>query len=96
MTDERIIPLEEYASKENILYSAATPDLIFQSMKLLSTAEVAKRLKVTQRRVVAMIASGKIKAHRVARDYVIEESALEGVKPWGKVGRPPWKGRAAR
>ena len=60
-------------------------------MKLLGTAEVAKRLRVTPRRVVAMISAGKIKAQRVGRDYIIEESALEGVKPWGKVGRPPWK-----
>jgi excisionase family DNA binding protein len=65
-------------------------------MKLLSTADVARRLKVTQRRVVAMIISGKIKAHRVARDYVIEESALEGIKVWAKVGRPPWKGQPKR
>ena len=65
-------------------------------MKLLGTTEVAKRLKVTPRRVVAMIASGKIKAERVGRDYIIEEGALEGIKPWGRIGRPPWKKKRSR
>jgi len=60
-------------------------------MKLLGTTEAAKRLKVTPRRVVAMITAGKIKAHRIGREYAIEESVLEEVKVWGKIGRPPWK-----
>ena len=62
-------------------------------MKLLGTTEVAKRLKVTPRRVLAMIDSGKIQAHRIGREYAIEETALEGIRVWGKVGRPPWKKR---
>jgi hypothetical protein len=36
-----------------------------------------------------MIDEGKIAAHRLGRDYAIEESALEGVTIYGKAGRPP-------
>ena len=61
--------------------------------KLLTTSEVANRLKVSQRRIVAMIGAGKIRALRPGREYLIEESALAGVKTYGQVGRPKAKRR---
>jgi excisionase family DNA binding protein len=53
----------------------------------LSTAHAAKRLGITQRRVLAMIQSGRLPARKVGRDWWITEAALEAVKV-RKPGRP--------
>jgi excisionase family DNA binding protein len=58
-------------------------------MKLLTTAEAAAALGVSVRRVRAMITEGKLPAHRVGRDYAIEEDSLSSVKVYRKAGRPP-------
>lgn len=58
-------------------------------MKLLSTGDAAERLGVSGRRVRALIAEGKLQATYVGGGYVIEETALEAVKVYGKAGRPP-------
>jgi excisionase family DNA binding protein len=58
-------------------------------MKLLNTTEAADKLKVTPIRVRQLIKEGKLAAQKVGRDYAIEESALQGVKTYGKAGRPP-------
>ena len=58
-------------------------------MNLLNTTEAAQRLGVSARRVLALIEEGKLKAQKVGRDYAIEADALEGVKVYGKAGRPP-------
>jgi excisionase family DNA binding protein len=58
-------------------------------MNLLNTTETAQRLGISVRRVLALIEEGKLKAQKVGRDYAIEEKALEGVKVYGKPGRPP-------
>jgi len=58
-------------------------------MNLLNTTEAAARLGVSARRVLVLIEEGKLKAQKVGRDYAIEENALEGVKVYGKAGRPP-------
>jgi excisionase family DNA binding protein len=57
-------------------------------MKLLNTAEAAEALGVSVRRVRALISEGKLEAHRVGRDYAIEEHALKSVKVYRKAGRP--------
>ena len=57
--------------------------------ELLSTAEVAESLGVSVRRVRQLIDEGKLEARQVGRDYVIAASSLEGVKVYGKAGRPP-------
>ena len=57
-------------------------------VKLLTTAEAADVLGVSVRRVRALIAEKKLPAHRVGRDYAIEEKALRSVKIYGKPGRP--------
>lgn len=49
----------------------ATPSGVF-----FSTAEVAKRLRVSQRRVNALIESGLLKAVRLGPNYAIEEEEL--------------------
>jgi excisionase family DNA binding protein len=56
---------------------------------LLSTAEAAEALGVSVRRVRQLIDEGKLTARQVGRDYVIESGALEGVRVYGKPGRPP-------
>ena len=57
-------------------------------MKLLSTSEAASRLGVTERRVRSMITEGKLPAHKLGRDYAIEEHLLKTVPVYGKRGRP--------
>ncbi len=58
-------------------------------MKLIGTDEAAERLGVSGRRVRQLIDEGKLSAQYVGGGYVIDESALEGVKVHGKPGRPP-------
>ncbi len=58
-------------------------------MKLLSTNDAAARLGISVRRVQALIEAGQLSAHKLGRDYAIEESALDSVKVYGKAGRPP-------
>lgn len=65
-------------------------------MKLLNTQEAAARLGVSVRRVRKMIEAGTIAAHQLGREYAIEEGALQGVKVYGKPGRPPEKERGQR
>ncbi len=56
-------------------------------MKLLTTADVAEKLGVSQRRVLALIKDGRLPAQRLGRDYLIDESNLKLVKN-RKPGRP--------
>jgi excisionase family DNA binding protein len=56
-------------------------------VKLISTAEAAKRLNVTPSRVRAMIARKRLKAIRVGIMWLIDPKDLEPLKD-RKVGRP--------
>lgn len=56
-------------------------------MKIISTAEAAKRLGVTQSRVQKMIAAKRLKAIKVGREWLIDPKDLDAVKD-RKVGRP--------
>ena len=56
-------------------------------MALLSTAQAAKIIGVSERRVRAMIAAGRLKAEPVGRAYVIRESDIPKLKI-GVAGRP--------
>ena len=58
-------------------------------MELLSTAQAAQKLGVSERRVRQLISEGKIVAHKLGRDFAIKESEIENVKTYGKAGRPP-------
>ena len=53
----------------------------------LTTQQVAAALGVTQRRVVALIQAGRLKASRLGRDWLIPAQALEAVRE-RKPGRP--------
>lgn len=60
-------------------------------MKVVTTKEAAKKLGVSDRRIRALIAAGKLPAHQLGREYAIEESALDSVRTYGVAGRPPKK-----
>jgi excisionase family DNA binding protein len=65
------------------------------TMKLLTTSDVANRLGVSQRRVLALIKDGRLPAQRLGRDYLIEDGNLKLVAV-RTPGRPPTQtGRAA-
>lgn len=58
-------------------------------MPLLSTAEAATKLHVSRNRVLAMIRDGRLKATKIGRDWVIEESDLQAPEIKDrKPGRP--------
>jgi excisionase family DNA binding protein len=56
-------------------------------VKIISTAQAAKRLGVTDSRVRKMILSKRLKAIKVGREWLIDPKDLEAVKD-RKVGRP--------
>lgn len=56
-------------------------------MKIITTTEAAKRLGVTPTRVRALIESGRLKAFKYGREWLIDPKDLEAVKN-RKVGRP--------
>ena len=57
-------------------------------MNLLSTQQAAEKLGVSERRVRSLITEGKLVAHRLGRDYAIEENVLSNVLVYGTRGRP--------
>ena len=56
-------------------------------MKIISTAEAARRLGVTPNRVRALIEAKRLKAFKYGREWLIDPKDLEAVKV-RKVGRP--------
>jgi excisionase family DNA binding protein len=56
--------------------------------RMLTTPEVAKRLKISTRRVLALIESGRLPSQQFGRDHVIKESDLKLVAD-RQTGRPP-------
>jgi excisionase family DNA binding protein len=56
-------------------------------MKLLTTLEAARKLKVTVARVQQLIWSGRLPARKLGRDYVIAQEDLKLVRH-RKAGRP--------
>lgn len=56
-------------------------------MKIIGTAEAAKRLGVNPSRVRALIDSGRLKAIKVGREWLINPKDLDAVKN-RKPGRP--------
>jgi excisionase family DNA binding protein len=57
-------------------------------MAFLNTQQAAEKKGVTVRRIRALIDEGKLKAEKVGRDWIIEESELEKIQTYGKSGRP--------
>ena len=60
---------------------------ILGPMKIISTAEAARRLGVTANRVRVLIRSKRLKATKVGHDWLIDPKDLDAVKE-RKVGRP--------
>ena len=56
-------------------------------MKIITTVEAAKRLKVSPSRVRALIQAKRLKAFKYGREWLIDPKDLEAVKD-RKVGRP--------
>ena len=65
-------------------------------MKLISTDEAAGRLGVSGRRIRQLIDEGKLSAQLIGGGYVIDVSALEDVRVYGKPGRPPKAGATTK
>jgi excisionase family DNA binding protein len=60
---------------------------------LLTTQQVADALGVTQRRIRALIAAGRLRAHQVGRTWVIRPSSVAALRRMGRrPGRPPKAG----
>jgi excisionase family DNA binding protein len=55
--------------------------------RMLTTPEVAERLGISTRRVLALIYSGRLPSQQFGRDHLVKESDLKLVKD-RKVGRP--------
>jgi excisionase family DNA binding protein len=49
-------------------------------MKVIGTTEAAKRLGISQNRVRDLIASGRLKAQKIGREYAINPKDLDAVK----------------
>ena len=64
-------------------------------MSMIGTQKAAELLGVSQRRVSALIESGKLKASRVGNMWVIAPADLEAVRV-RKPGRPPAEKPAAK
>ena len=56
-------------------------------MKIISTAEAARRLGVTPNRVRALIQAKRLKAFKYGREWLIDPKDLDALKD-RKVGRP--------
>ena len=60
---------------------------ILKGMKIISTAEAAKRLGVSATRVRVLIDTGRLKAIKIGGAWLIDPKGLAAVKD-RKVGRP--------
>ncbi len=60
---------------------------------LISSAQAAKELGVSHRRVQQLITAGRLSAQKIGRNYVVERSGLAEVRE-RKIGRPPKRGAA--
>ena len=65
----------------------------FAAMAKLSTQEAADRLGISQRRVLALIQSGKLKATRVGGVWIIDERTVEAFRKLDRPPGRPWKSR---
>jgi excisionase family DNA binding protein len=48
---------------------------------VITTTAAAERLGVTRRRVLQYIAEGRIRAHKMGRDYMVELASVEEFRP---------------
>jgi excisionase family DNA binding protein len=77
-----------FACQENCCATAHfSQNAILWAMKIISTTEAARRLNVSPSRIRAMIGSGRLKAIKVGKVWLIDPKDLDAVKE-RKVGRP--------
>lgn len=55
---------------------------------MIGTAEAAKRVGLSQRRIVALIHDGTLLAERVGGVWIVDEDSLSALKVYGRAGRP--------
>jgi excisionase family DNA binding protein len=91
LTKETISQNKEYV-KRNISLDIDFQEAYKESMKLLTTPEVAERLGITLARVQQLIWKGRLPAQKIGRDYVINEDDLKLVAE-RKPGRPANTGK---
>lgn len=59
---------------------------------MLSVQEVARRLGISPRRVLAIIKSGRLKARQIGREWIIEAASADAfAKESRSAGRPKAK-----
>ena len=68
-------------------HAIISQNAILWAMKIISTTEAARRLKVSPSRVRAMIKAKRLKAMKVGHEWLIDPKDLDDVKD-RKVGRP--------
>ena len=74
-------------SKNPWEYAIVFAECYTSTMKLINTAEAARKLGVTANRVRALIHAKRLKAVRFGRDWLIDPKDLSAVKK-RKPGRP--------
>lgn len=62
-------------------------------MGTIGTTEAAKRLGISQRRVLEFIGDGRLKAQQVGRTWIIDERSLRSVEKRPGPGRPSKKSK---
>jgi excisionase family DNA binding protein len=88
---DRIVDCQQIYGRRTIDFQNA----ILWAMKVISTAEAAKRLGVTANRVRAMIEAKRLKATKVGNVWLIDPKDLDAVKD-RKVGRPRKSRKSAK
>ena len=83
---QRILP-RDWLVKKIIAASRNFAECYTWAMKIISTTEAARRLNVSPSRIRAMIGSGRLKAMKVGKVWLIDPKNLDAVKD-RKVGRP--------
>ena len=77
-----------FACQENLWrHAIISQNAILWAMKIITTAEAARRLDVTPNRVRAMIRAKRLKAFKFGGEWLIDPKDLDAVKD-RKVGRP--------
>jgi excisionase family DNA binding protein len=62
-------------------------------MPMIGTTEAARRLRVTARRVAAMIEQGLIKAEKIGKTWIMDEEAVSRLSRIKRVAGRPRKKR---
>jgi excisionase family DNA binding protein len=75
------------------VYTHRSGERMKKPAELLSTSEVAERLKISKQHARALITEGKLPATKVGRDWVVNSDDLKLVANRPKRGRPRKKAK---